>query len=143
MQPWAWAAVNGFKPIENRDRGFHYRGPLLVHTGKQDAGMASWHAVRARLREAGDDPSDLPDLADLPKGGIVGRAKSIGVITKSDSPWFEGPFGLMLANPEPLRLIPRRGQLGLFDIPDSALDQAQAPATPGQASLFAAAGGRR
>ena len=31
-QPWAWAIVMGFKPLENRSRPFNHRGPLLIHS---------------------------------------------------------------------------------------------------------------
>jgi hypothetical protein len=30
-QPWAWLVVNGWKNIENRERRFSHRGPLLIH----------------------------------------------------------------------------------------------------------------
>jgi hypothetical protein len=38
------------------------------------------------------------------------------------SPWAEGPWLWMLANPRPLpRPEPLRGMLGLFDVPDEQL----------------------
>ena len=36
QQPWAWAVVNGWKPIENRTWHTNYHGPLLIHTGQRE-----------------------------------------------------------------------------------------------------------
>lgn len=137
-QPWAWAIVNGFKPIENRTRDVSYRGEVLIHTGKADAGKASWHALRERMVAAGDDPAELPDLEDLAKGGIVGRATIIEVMRGSSSPWFEGPYGLVLAKATPLKLIPWPGQLGLFEVPDHVVERSLTTHAAGQAQLFGA-----
>ncbi len=47
----------------------------------------------------------------------MGEATITGVVTESDSPWFEGPVGITLADPlayaDP---IPYRGQLGIFHV---------------------------
>lgn len=135
QQPWAWAVVNGFKPIENRDWSTTYRGEVLIHAGRADAGMESWHAVRARLRDCGDDPEELPELEALAKGGIVGRANLIDVVRTSSSPWFSGPFGFVFSQATPLRLIRCSGRLGLFDLPDALLEQASSTAAAGQRRL--------
>lgn len=139
-QPWAWAIVNGFKPIENRTQNFAFRGELLIHAGKEDAGAASFTALRICMRNAGEDPGLVPEPHDLAKGGIVGVARLIEVMRGSTSPWFEGPFGLVLADARPLRLIPYPGQLGLFDVPDTILDRSLAPSTAAQSNLFGDAG---
>jgi hypothetical protein len=34
-QPWAWAIAAGHKLVENRSQGTKYRGPLIIHAGKQ------------------------------------------------------------------------------------------------------------
>lgn len=137
-QPWAWAIVNGFKPIENRTFDVSYRGEILIHTGKTDAGLAAWYAVRQKMIAGGDDPAELPPLDDLPKGGIVGRATIIDVMLGSSSPWFEGPVGLVVRNPTPLKLIPWSGQLGLFEIPDHVVERSLTTHASGQAQLFGA-----
>lgn len=135
-QPWAWAIVNGFKPIENRTRRTNHRGDILIHAGLDHAGDASWRAVRAALSRAGEDPDELPDLEVLATGGIVGRARLVDVITHSSSPWFTGPYGYVFTKPEPLKLIPWPGQLGVFEIPDHVLDRAEIKGPPmAQASL--------
>ena len=33
-QPWAWATIYGGKDVENRRWRTAYRGPLLIHAGK-------------------------------------------------------------------------------------------------------------
>jgi hypothetical protein len=33
QQPWAWAIVYGYKPVENRTQMVKYRGPLAIHAG--------------------------------------------------------------------------------------------------------------
>ena len=34
------------------------------------------------------------------------------------SSWFTGPVGWVLSKPKPLRFIPLKGRLGLFDAPE-------------------------
>ena len=49
--------------------------------------------------------------------GIVAVAKLEAVVTKSDSPWFFGPYGFVLSDVTPLdRAIPHRGALGFWDV---------------------------
>ncbi len=135
-QPWAWAIVNGYKPVENRERNFvgAWRGPLLIHTGRE-ADADSWHVVRRLLAEDGRDPDELPDLEDLAVGGVVGSAELVDVVRHHTSPWFFGPFGLVLRNARPLNLIKCRGQLGLFELDERALGL-PSPKAPGQEELF-------
>jgi hypothetical protein len=58
---------------------------------------------------------DLPRSDELPQGGIVGQVDVIDVVRLSSSPWFEGPCGLVLANPKPLPFRACRGMLGFFE----------------------------
>ncbi|EDQ33918.1 hypothetical protein HPDFL43_05675 [Hoeflea phototrophica DFL-43] len=50
----------------------------------------------------------------LRRGGIIGSVAVVDVVTESDSRWFFGPRGLVLADPEPCDLIPAIGALGYF-----------------------------
>ncbi|HGG04711.1 MAG TPA: hypothetical protein ENK28_04580 [Aliiroseovarius sp.] len=43
-----------------------------------------------------------------------GIAEITDCVTESDSPWFTGPYGLILKNVQPVQFIPVRGALGLF-----------------------------
>jgi hypothetical protein len=137
-QPWAWAVVNGYKPVENRTTDFvgRWRGPLLIHAGKQAEERESWYAVRALLAESGEDPETLPELAAMPVGGIVGRAELIDVVTFHPSPWFSGPVGLVLAHAKPEKLKLCRGQLGLFEVDERWLGLSPPPADPAQGRLL-------
>lgn len=121
-QPWAWAILHAGKRIENRGWRCHYRGPILIHAAKgctrdeyEDC-LDFIHAVsRQRPFPSG---LTLPALADLDRGGIVGRAEIVGCVEDSDDPWFMGRFGIVLANVEPLPFRPLKGALGLFEVPE-------------------------
>lgn len=56
----------------------------------------------------------MPD--DLPLRGIIGVVEVTGVVTRSNSPWFDGPYGWTLANPREVPFVPLRGSQGLFDV---------------------------
>jgi len=102
FQPYAALIVAGIKDIENRSWSTSYRGSLLIHAG-----------VKAYASKPGlDVPADMP----VQFGGVIGRVDLVDVITKSDSPWFAGPFGFVLRNPELLPFRPARGYQKLFDI---------------------------
>jgi hypothetical protein len=109
-QPWADCIASGAKPIENRTRPFHYRGPLAIHAGlRRDRHAERWPLVRAAV---GD-----PDV--LPTGALVAVADLVDCHpdTGCCRPWGEpGAYHLVLAHVRRLRRpIPARGQLGLWD----------------------------
>lgn len=110
MQPWAWLITAGHKDIENRNwqpknPGLRFRGRFLIHAGLKfdfDPNM-DW------------DWDDItPDLAAMHTGGIVGEAEIVDVVKDSLSPWFHGPYGLVIRNARPLPFRPCRGMLGFF-----------------------------
>ena len=89
-QPWAWAIIHGGKDIENRVWNTRFRGMIAVHAaGTQESGsvVPVW----------GRQP--LPE--DLVYGAIIGVVEIIDVVKQHQSPWFEGPYGFVLANPRP------------------------------------------
>lgn len=117
-QPWAWLIVQGHKPVENRDWSIKYRGPVLIHAGltlsrKHYEDLELDMAVRMRI--------GLPAYEDLQRGGVVGVAEIVDCVEQSDSPWFTGPFGFVLARARPLPFYPCKGQLGFFDVPAEAV----------------------
>lgn len=115
MQPWAWLVVNGHKPVDNRREPHPHRGPVLIHAGlKFD--QAGYELVRDCYPEI-----EMPRPEDFPKGGIVGVASIVDCITRMNSSWFHGPFGFLLEDARPLPLVPFRGQLGFFHVPDHCL----------------------
>lgn len=112
-QPWAHLIIHGGKDIENRTWNLKHRGPLLIHAGKGCTRKEYADAVEFCRSRGLPEP---PPLAELHRGGIVGSVVVVDCVEDSDSPWLVGPFGIVLAQPEPLEFIPWKGQLGLFDV---------------------------
>lgn len=112
-QPWAWLIAHGFKPVENRTWHTSYRGDILIHAGLvwDGQGLASVLATFPEMR------SRLPQQFDL--GGIVGRAQLRDCVQQHPSPWFTGPYGFVLAEPQPLPFVRMPGQLSMFDVDPS------------------------
>ena len=124
-QPWAWLIVAGHKDIETRKWYTNHRGPLLIHASKA-MDPKDFPMQRKWINQSG---IVIPDDNDLPRGAIVGSA-TLSHVDCGDgyqgdglactSPWFEGPFGLHMADAvEFAEPIPWRGQLGLRDISDA------------------------
>lgn len=95
-QPWASMIANGSKTIETRTWRTNYRGPLAVHAS-------------ARPHEG------------LPTGGIVAVAwlDDCRPMEESDEEdaciaLYEGAYAWLLANVQPVPLIPCKGMLGLW-----------------------------
>ena len=95
-QPWASLIADGHKTIETRTWRTRYRGPLAIHAS-------------ARPYE------------DLPTGGIVAVAWLYGCrpMEAADEEaaciaLFDGAYAWLLANVEPVPLIPCKGNLGLW-----------------------------
>ena len=120
-QPWAWLIVHGPKDVENRTWSTDYRGPLLIHAGKTFERDA-WEWLRREYPEI-----YLPPISAFHRGGIVGRCEIMDVVDASPSRWFTGPVGFVLHHREPLPFTPYRGQLGLFDVPESVLTSRDEP----------------
>lgn len=115
-QPWAWAIIFAGKDIENRSW-------QAVNHGLRQRGRIAVHAAKGMTREEYDDASsfmrgigvECPPACDLRRGGIIGSVEVVDVVTKSDSPWFFGPRGLVLRGPEAWTFIPSVGALGYFN----------------------------
>ena len=114
-QPWAWAILCAGKDTENRawtghNPGLKYRGRVSIHAAQ---GM-----TRDEFEEAKEFIDGLgwtcPDPSALIRGAICGSVDVADVVSKSDSPWFFGPRGLVLANPRTCWAIPSKGELGYF-----------------------------
>jgi hypothetical protein len=126
-QPWAWAILHCGKDIENRDWKPHnpnlrFRGDFLIHTGKQPDSKITDDDIDDLMRRAvagGMSVAEIPKADQLRFGGIVGRARVVDVVRQHPSPWFFGPFGLIIADAKPLPFVPWKGRLGFFEVPDS------------------------
>ena len=115
-QPWAWLLVSGHKDIENRTWATRFRGRVYVHAG-QRVMPGDFPELRAYVHRAG-----LALPADLPRGAIVGEVTIADCVDTSDSPWFCGPYGFVLAEPVIYPVpVPCRGQLGFFRVDEPAI----------------------
>lgn len=126
-QPWAWAILHAGKNIENRDRRWSLRGRIVIH--------ASATMTRDEVAAIEDLARTwrVPSRADFRAcgllGALVGTIEIVDCVRESTSPWFFGPFGLVLREPRPFKTpIPYRGALGVMDVPDGMLpEDASAP----------------
>lgn len=117
--PWWWFILHGGKDIENRDWPTRFRGPVLIHAGKwfraeevrDDFMIARDIATKAGITLPSVSLRDLRDGC----GTLVGTAEITGCVERSDSPWFFGRYGFVLAHAKPLAThIPCKGALGFF-----------------------------
>ena len=108
-QPWASLIVAAAKDIENRTWSTRYRGPLLIHAASAAARPAAWQEARALCARLG-----IPLPTDLPRGGVIGVADLVDCVIDHESPWFEGPFGFVLARARALPFAPCAGALSLW-----------------------------
>lgn len=110
--PWAWAILHLGKTIENRSWKTHYRGPILLHASQalsvEDYENVARHAKRLRIR--------MPNIEQLPLGGIVGKALLVDVVEEHPSRFFVGPYGWVLENAKAVRFREVKGKLGLFEV---------------------------
>lgn len=118
-QPWASLILLAGKDIENRNWSTRYRGRILIHAAKGCTRQEFEDAVQF-ARSCTRRPIDF-SLQAIPRGGIVGSVEIVDCVQHSDSPWFVGRYGLVLRDPRPLPFTPWKGQLGFFDVPESAL----------------------
>lgn len=114
-QPWAWLIVHGYKDIENRTWSTKHRGPFLIHAGK-NTDLEAYYKFK-------DIYLGLPNLLEFPRGSIVGRADLVDCVTRSNSEWFEGPTGFVLARAQPCTPFPWKGKLGFFQIHPAAMPE--------------------
>lgn len=95
-QPWAYLIVSGQKDIENRTWATKYRGRIVIHASQSKG-------VRPLPPEC--------------YGALVGEVDIVDCVAESESRWFTGPYGFVLANPKAYeKPIPYKGQLGLFEV---------------------------
>lgn len=121
-QPWAWAIIHGGKDVENRTRAAIDKGNMRAAVGQRIAIHASKGMTQIEYRSAlttfaaASAVCPMPD--ELLRGGIIGTVEVVGIVAKPrdhfESPWFFGPYGLLLRRPEACPFIGCSGALGLF-----------------------------
>ena len=114
-QPWAWAIIHAGKDIENRtwqavNHGLKRRGRIAIHAS-QGMSRSEFNNAKYYMSQFG---VDCPEPIKLIRGGIIGSVEVIDVVKESESPWFMGPRGLVLRDPEACDFIPAKGALGYF-----------------------------
>lgn len=97
-QPWGHRILFEGKDIENRDRRTKVRGTIFLHSA-------------LTIEE---DGQELAEHLRLPVGGLIGTVDIVDCVSESDSEWFYGPYGYVLANPRPMPFVPCRGMPGFF-----------------------------
>ena len=125
-QPWASLILLAGKDIENRTWSTQVRGRVLIHAAK---GMTKAEYTDALNFASAIDPDLVRQLVatnqlgpnDLQRGGIIGSVDLVDTVLGRrfcKSPWFQGPWGFVLAEPQPLPFVPIKGRLGFFDVPE-------------------------
>jgi hypothetical protein len=76
--------------------------------------MPDWKIASKYMKRRG---VECPTLDDLPFGGVIGEATLVDIVTRHKSKWFEGPYGLVLADARRVPFQPCKGQVGAF-VPD-------------------------
>lgn len=120
-QPWAWAFFHAdpVKDIENRE-GHSPALKCQARLGDRIAIHASGTMTRAEYENARSFMIEkcgvtCPPPDELVRGAIVGSVRITAIVKKSDSPWWMGPHGIVLEDPEPCEPIAVGGQLGYFN----------------------------
>ncbi len=134
-QPWAHAIVHMGKRVENRTWSTRYRGPIYIHAAKgmkreEYDSFVWWYEQKfAGSRYY----KETPAMDSLPRGGIVARAEIIDCIRSQHAlphgitreqgdryivPWWQGPYGIVLAKVEPVNFIQCNGKLSIYEIDD-------------------------
>ena len=121
-QPWAWLIVNGFKDVENRTWHTSVRGTFLIHSSATMTvgDYAACCLFLSSLEYTADEKQRLdetwPGFEHFERGGIVGSAELVSCVFRSESQWFTGDVGFVLANPKPLPFIPYKGMQKFFNV---------------------------
>ena len=122
-QPWAWAIMIA-KPVENRSRRFHHRGPLLIHASQQEETDMVDHVLELIAEETDTAVSLLRNAyrQQAARGAIVGAVTVTDCVNEHPSRWFTGPYALVLERPQrAYSPVHCRGQLGLWQPPADVL----------------------
>jgi hypothetical protein len=124
-QPWAWLIVHAGKECENRTRRFSHRGPLLIHASATMT-RADYEACQIFIGGIADllpkekQPGRwwLPayDILRAQCGGIVGQMNVVDCVEDHPSPWFCGPWALVIDGANELPFYPCKGHLSLFEV---------------------------
>jgi hypothetical protein len=126
--PWPYFIMCGGKDIENRGLRFprKVRGRVLIHQSKwwneDEVRYDVDIALDMQAQATGVRHGLAWGLLKAWCGCIIGSVEIVDCVTESKSPWFVGDVGLVLRNPISLpQLIPYKGMLGFFEVPNITL----------------------
>lgn len=125
--PWPYAVCRLGKDIENRTWSPGHRLPVdswfAIHGGVTpkglgwDEAMSDLHSLQVRRIAL-----NALRLGETIMSGVVAVCRFGGTVTMSDSVWFNGPVGWVLAETVVLpEAVPCKGQLGLWYLPDDVI----------------------
>lgn len=111
LQPYATLIALGIIDIYNTTWSTEFRGRFLIHAGKQDNFFrffpgAFIHQLNNKTGLELDIHTDLKELQKAPREGIVGIADLTDCTRSHSSPYFEGPYGLVITNARPVHFKP-------------------------------------
>ena len=116
-QPWAWSIFNAGKDVENRSWYTPLRGRVAIHAA-QVLTRQQYKSACKYIRNS-NRQIEIPSLECLQRGAILGVVEITDCVRDSDSMWFEGRYGLVLARPKLLsQPIRCKGGLKLWYLPE-------------------------
>lgn len=130
-QPWANAILYQGKTVENRTWAPLYRGKIAIHASKSKKSYDDMPPEIWRV----DYGCELPKWDTLPIGCLVGVATFTRCfdfynpddeknISEQEMKWACGPLCWVLKDVIPFKVpMPYRGAQGLFEVPDSIIEQ--------------------
>jgi hypothetical protein len=115
-QPYAWAIIEGFKDVENRDWSTKIRGRIYIHASKTKVDMEEGSKTLKSKR------IKTPPEAELVFGAIIGSVEITDCVESSRRWWFSGRYGFLLANPKALpHPIPMKANAKMQRVPSNIL----------------------
>lgn len=123
-QPGAYLIAAGYQDILNRTWHTKFEGRIYIHAGKMNASELDQKQAFNTLASSGIilteravDRFTASMSNQQQHGAIIGEVDIASCVHDSDSPWFAGPHGFVLRNPEIYHVpIPMAGRLGFFDV---------------------------
>lgn len=106
-EPWTGLIVEGKKTIELRTWRTHYRGPILIHRSGKDGGIVG-----------------VAEIADIIEIGSPEQFRSLRDRHQAPEAFYaEKLFGWVLEKARPIKFIPCKGRLGLWEPPSDVLQE--------------------
>ena len=136
-QPWASLIAANIKPLENRVWPCRYRGPILIHASKtwsHEEENAFQYLLGIAIDKRDNRRHDILISSRELRGGIIALTNMRDCIPEDEwygegglpfdgwQSWYVGPYGFVCTGSRFFpRLVPWRGQQGIFRVPMSAL----------------------